>query len=141
MPSETSRGLATLAREAVAPGAKAGKVRFYQSGEEVTECARAQAPAGVAWAQWHRLSKDVNYAGLGRFDNNCKMLDPEIAIDRLSDQTGTRQPPLSSSKMLPLQRILAHMFFPASDIIRARKQRHTLAGGIFRSKHGKVHTE
>ena len=46
MPSETLRGLATLAREAVAPYAKAGKVRFYQSGEEVVPGMRSRPSPG-----------------------------------------------------------------------------------------------
>ena len=66
MPSETLRGLATLAREAVAPYAKAGKVRFYQSGEEVVPGMRSRPSA---WAQWHRVHfKRTNHAGVGRFD-------------------------------------------------------------------------
>ena len=70
MPSETLRGLATLAREAVAPYAKAGKVRFYQSGEgSRTRNALAPQPRSYAWAQWHRVHfKRTNHAGVGRFD-------------------------------------------------------------------------
>ena len=43
---EPVRGLATLACEAVAPYAKAGKVRFYQSGEEVVPGMRSRPSPG-----------------------------------------------------------------------------------------------
>lgn len=63
---EPVRGLATLAREALAPYAKAGKVRFYQSGEEVVPGMRSRPSPGHTPGQVH--FKRTNHAGVGRFD-------------------------------------------------------------------------
>ena len=67
MPSETLRGLATLAREAVAPYAKAGKVRFYQSGEEVVPGMRSRPSPGHTPGH-NGIEFTSNHAGVGRFD-------------------------------------------------------------------------
>ena len=66
---EPVRGLATLAREAVAPYATAESAFLSEWRRSRTRNALAPQPRSYAWAQWHRVHfKRTNHAGVGRFD-------------------------------------------------------------------------
>lgn len=94
MPSETLRGLATLAREAVAPYAKAGKVRFYQSGEEVVPGMRSRPSPGHTpghnGIEFTSKGQTMLVWGDLMHNHTLQMLDPEIAIEFDSDPKQAR---------------------------------------------------
>lgn len=94
MPSETLRGLATLAREAVAPYAKAGKVRFYQSGAEVVPGMRSHPSPGHTpghnGIEFTSKGQTMLVWGDLMHNHTLQMLDPEIAIEFDSDPKQAR---------------------------------------------------
>ena len=126
MPSETLRGLATLAREAVAPYAKAGKVRFYQSGEEVVPGMRSRPSPGHTpghnGIEFTSKGQTMLVWGDLMHNHTLQMLDPEIAIEFDSDPKqarASRQDALKDAATRKIWIAGAHMPFPGIGHIRA----------------------
>ena len=91
---EPVRGLATLTREAVAPYAKAGKVRFYQSSEEVVPGMRSRPSPGHTpghnGIEFTSKGQTMLVWGDLMHNHTLQMLDPEIAIEFDSDPKQAR---------------------------------------------------
>ena len=133
MPSETLRGLATLAREAVAPYAKAGKVRFYQSGEEVVPGMRSRPSPGHTpghnGIEFTSKGQTMLVWGDLMHNHTLQMLDPEIAIEFDSDPKqarASRQDALKDAATRKIWIAGAHMPFPSIGHIRAESNGATL---------------
>lgn len=123
---EPVRGLATLAREAVAPYAKAGKVRFYQSGEEVVPGMRSRPSPGHTpghnGIEFTSKGQTMLVWGDLMHNHTLQMLDPEIAIEFDSDPKqarASRQDALKDAATRKIWIAGAHMPFPGIGHIRA----------------------
>ncbi len=123
---EPVRGLATLAREAVAPYAKAGKVRFYQSGEEVVPGMRSRPSPGHTpghnGIEFTSKGQTMLVWGDLMHNHTLQMLDPEIAIEFDSDPKQARASRQAALKDAATRKIWiagAHMPFLGIGHIRA----------------------
>ena len=123
---EPVRGLAILAREAVAPYAKAGKVHFYRSGEEVVPGMRSRPSPGHTpghnGIEFSSKGQTMLVWGDLMHNHTLQMLDPEIAIEFDSDPRQARISRLAALKDAAERKIWvagAHMPFPGIGHIRA----------------------
>ena len=92
--STITQQLAQLARDAVAPYAKAGKVRFYQSGAEVVPGMRSHPSPGHTpghnGIEFTSKGQTMLVWGDLMHNHTLQMLDPEIAIEFDSDPKQAR---------------------------------------------------
>ena len=133
MPSETLRGLATLTREAVAPYTKAGKVRFYQSGEEVVPGMRSRPSPGHTpghnGIEFTSKGQTMLVWGDLMHNHTLQMADPNIAVELDMNQDQARASREASLKDVAARKILvagAHLPFPGLGHVRAESNGATL---------------
>ena len=126
MPSETLRGLATLAREVVAPYAKAGKVRFYQSGEEVVPGMRSRPSPGHTpghnGIEFTSNGQTMLIWGDLMHNHAQQMADPNIAVELDMNQDQARASREAALKDVAARKIWvagAHLPFPGLGHVRA----------------------